>query len=133
MPDSKTKTKQKPVKRPSSKKQVQPKPNHKGLVKKFELKIKINPRKVLTWVLIGFLALSFVYSLRGPVPLGDKSLTQVLNDIKQDKIAQIKIEGDILLVEYKEGDLIINEKGSEHSLKAGKKGCEFLVIWIEGK
>ncbi len=105
MPDSKTKTKQKPVKRPSSKKQVQPKPNHKGLVKKFELKIKINPRKVLTWVLIGFLALSFVYSLRGPVPLGDKSLTQVLNDIKQDKIAQIKIEGDILLVEYKEGDL----------------------------
>jgi anti-sigma factor ChrR (cupin superfamily) len=31
--------------------------------------------------------------------------------------------------EYKEGDLGINKKGSEHSIKAGSEGCEFLVIW----
>ena len=31
--------------------------------------------------------------------------------------------------EYTEGDLVVNEKGSEHSINAGEKGCEFLVIW----
>jgi anti-sigma factor ChrR (cupin superfamily) len=31
--------------------------------------------------------------------------------------------------EYREGDLVINKKGSEHSVKAGSEGCEFLVIW----
>ena len=30
---------------------------------------------------------------------------------------------------YKKGDIIINEKGSEHFLKAGPRGCEFLLIW----
>jgi anti-sigma factor ChrR (cupin superfamily) len=31
--------------------------------------------------------------------------------------------------EYGEGDLVINEKGSKHFLKAGPEGCEFLLIW----
>jgi len=31
--------------------------------------------------------------------------------------------------EYGEGDLVINEKGSKHFLKAGSEGCEFLLIW----
>jgi anti-sigma factor ChrR (cupin superfamily) len=30
---------------------------------------------------------------------------------------------------YGEGDLIINKKGSGHSVKAGPEGCEFLVIF----
>jgi anti-sigma factor ChrR (cupin superfamily) len=30
---------------------------------------------------------------------------------------------------YGKGDLIINKKGSKHSLKAGREGCEFLLIW----
>lgn len=30
---------------------------------------------------------------------------------------------------YNKGDLIINEKGSKHFLKANSKGCEFLLIW----
>jgi anti-sigma factor ChrR (cupin superfamily) len=30
---------------------------------------------------------------------------------------------------YGKGDLIINEKGSKHFLKAGPEGCEFLLIW----
>jgi quercetin dioxygenase-like cupin family protein len=30
---------------------------------------------------------------------------------------------------YIKGDLIINKKGSEHFLKAGSEGCEFLLIW----
>jgi len=30
---------------------------------------------------------------------------------------------------YKKGDLVINKKGSKHFVKAGKNGCEFLIIW----
>ena len=30
---------------------------------------------------------------------------------------------------WKKEDLILNKKGTSHSLKAGKNGCEFLVIW----
>lgn len=31
--------------------------------------------------------------------------------------------------EFKIGDVVENLKGTGHSLKAGKQGCEFLVIW----
>ncbi|HBO17144.1 MAG: Allophanate hydrolase [Candidatus Moranbacteria bacterium GW2011_GWE2_35_2-] len=30
---------------------------------------------------------------------------------------------------YQKGDLLINEKGSKHFLKAGSEGCEFILIW----
>ena len=30
---------------------------------------------------------------------------------------------------YQKGDLIINKKGTEHFLKAGPAGCEFILIW----
>jgi len=30
---------------------------------------------------------------------------------------------------YSKGDLITNKKGSKHFLKAGRAGCEFLLIW----
>jgi len=33
--------------------------------------------------------------------------------------------------EYKKGDLVVNEKGSEHSITAGSEGAEFLVLWSE--
>ena len=32
-------------------------------------------------------------------------------------------------VKYGKGDIIINEKGSKHFLKADSRGCEFLLIW----
>jgi len=33
--------------------------------------------------------------------------------------------------EYFSGEIIENIKGSGHSIKAGKNGCEFLVIWCK--
>lgn len=30
---------------------------------------------------------------------------------------------------YSAGDIVINEKGSEHYLQAGDEGCEFILIW----
>jgi anti-sigma factor ChrR (cupin superfamily) len=30
---------------------------------------------------------------------------------------------------YGKGDIVINKKGSKHFLKAGPRGCEFILIW----
>jgi len=30
---------------------------------------------------------------------------------------------------YNKGDIVINEKGSEHYLEAGREGCEFILMW----
>ncbi|HUV46667.1 MAG TPA: ATP-dependent zinc metalloprotease FtsH [Candidatus Bathyarchaeia archaeon] len=79
-------------------------------VRKFEFKVSFNLKKILTWVLIAFLILSFIFSLSGPVPQGDKSLPQVLNDVREDRIEKIEIEGDTLLVEYKDGGLFKSRK-----------------------
>jgi anti-sigma factor ChrR (cupin superfamily) len=32
---------------------------------------------------------------------------------------------------YNKGDLVVNEKDSGHSMKAGSEGCDFLVLWDE--
>ena len=93
--------------KPTSKLKPEPKS---GQIKKFEIKLQFNPRKVLTWILIGFLILSFVFSLRGPIPEGEKGLAEVLNDIKQDRIEKVEIEGDSLYVDYKDNGLYLARK-----------------------
>jgi cell division protease FtsH len=80
--------------------------NQMGLRKRFEIMIPLNPRKILLWVLIGFLVLSFIASLRGPVPEGEKDLPQLLNDIKTNKVNKINVEGDNLYVYYKPDDKV---------------------------
>lgn len=75
---------------------------HPQMVRKLEVKVNFNPKKLLVWMLVGFLILSFIFSLRGPVPQGDKTLSQVLNDIKQEKIDHIEVEGESLNIYYKD-------------------------------
>lgn len=79
-------------------------------VKKFEIKINFSLKKILIWFLIGFLILSFIFSLRGPVPQGEKGLTEVLNDIKSKKIEKVEVEGDSLYVFYQGEDLYLSRK-----------------------
>ena len=101
-------------KRKVKEKEAKPTPNlkarHPQRMKKLEIKMKINLKTVLTWFLIGFLVLSFFFSLRGPVPRGEKKLTEVLNDIKNKQIEEVGIEGDTLFIEYKDGSLYSSRK-----------------------
>jgi cell division protease FtsH len=83
--------------------------------KKFEIKFKFSPKKVLIWILIGFLVLSFVFSLRGPVPEGEKSLSETLSDIKEGKTEQIDVEGETIYVEYQDGSLYTTRKEPSQS------------------
>jgi len=78
--------------------------------KKFEIKIHFNFKKLLTWLLVGFLLFTFILSLSGPVPQGDRSLPQVLKDIQEDKVEKIEIEGETLLVEYRDDKLFQSRK-----------------------
>lgn len=72
------------------------KKNNKKLVKKFEVMIPLNPKKLVIWLIIGFLIISFLFSLRGPIPKGEKKLSEVLADVKENKIEKIEVEGDII-------------------------------------
>jgi cell division protease FtsH len=80
------------------------------MMKKFELKFRFDPRKFLTWILVGFLILSFIFSLSGPMSQGEKTLPELLNDIKEDKIEEVGVQGDSLLIEYKDGSLFNSRK-----------------------
>jgi len=79
-------------------------------IKKFQIQMKINPRKILTWALIAFIIIAFLMSLAGPTPKGEKTLSQVLTDIKQEKIESIAVEGDTILAEYKDDGLYSAQK-----------------------
>ena len=80
------------------------KKNQKELVKKFEVMVPLNPKKLVIWLIVGFLIISFLFSLRGPIPKGEKKLSEVLTDVKEDKIEKIEVEGDILYAYYKNED-----------------------------
>ena len=95
----------KQTKKQLAKKNQPPKKGQKQLIKKFEIKLKFNLRKTLTWLLIGFLIFSFIFSFRTPVSQGEKSLAEVLKDIKAEKVEQVLIEGDTFMVEYKDGEV----------------------------
>jgi len=94
------------------------------MVKKFELKINFNLKKILIWVLIGFLVFSFLISLRGPAPQGEKSLPEVLNDLKDNKINKIEIEGDSLNVYYNQDGLFLAKKEPQESFTEILKNSE---------
>lgn len=79
-------------------------------IKKIEIKLKFNLKNFFFWFLIGFIILSFIFSLQKPVIQGEKNLSQVLQDIKEDKIEEIKIEGDNLLLQYKDGSYYSSRK-----------------------
>lgn len=93
-------------------------------IKKFEIKLHFNLKKILVWLLIGFLVLSFIFSFRGPIPRGEKNLPQVLNDIKNEKIEKIEIEGENLYVRYKDDSLYLARKEPQESFTEVLKTAE---------
>ncbi len=72
-------------------------------VKKIELKMNMNPKKLILWFLILLLFLPFLSSLL----LGNGSntlpLTQVISDVKENKVEKITVDGQDLSVKYKDG------------------------------
>jgi cell division protease FtsH len=89
------------------------------LSRKFELKLNLSPKNLILWFLVSLIGLSFFFSLFGSLPQESEevSLSQVLTDIKEDKIEEIAVEGDQLLLKYKDQDKIfISRKESGQSM-----------------
>lgn len=91
--------------------------NHKRMVKKFEMKFKIDIKNLILYVLVGFLILSFFLSFSVPVtPLKEVPLSQVLTEVKDGKVKEITVEGDKLSVVYKDSSKVMSYKERGESL-----------------
>lgn len=78
----------------------------KAPIKKFELKFHFNLRNILLVLLILFFVVPFVISLaglRGAVE--EVSLSSVLSDMKENKVEQVKIEEERIVITYKDGNI----------------------------
>ncbi|HUW22334.1 MAG TPA: ATP-dependent zinc metalloprotease FtsH [Candidatus Bathyarchaeia archaeon] len=81
--------------------QMIPRPNGKK-VKKFEVKIQLNFKKILMWVFIILMGLSFLLSFAS-APIGEEvPLSALITDIKLDKVKKVIVEDDRLLITYKD-------------------------------
>ena len=91
--------------------------------KKFELKFKLNPKRLVVWVLIIFLFVPFLVSLFELKGIKEEiPLSQALTDIKERKVAKVEVLGETLRLEYKDSE------GSKLSRKeANESFTEVLV------
>lgn len=86
-------------------------------IKKFEFRLDLSPKKLLIWFLVIMLGLSFFSSLLHPgITAEEIDLTQSLNDIKDNKVEQVLIDSDRLLLTYKDGKKFSSRKEPGESL-----------------
>jgi len=79
-------------------------PPQKPVEKKFEFKFNLNQlmSKGLLFVLLGLLFLPFIMSLFGQAEQNQISLSQLVRDVREDKVEMLKVEGSDLTAVYKD-------------------------------
>jgi len=67
------------------------------------VKLGFNPKRMVMWLLVFFFFIPFILSLfSGPLPTGKVGLSQLLIDIKDQKVEKIEVEEEKILVKYKD-------------------------------
>jgi cell division protease FtsH len=90
---------------------------NKGRVKKFEFRLNLSLRNLVIWLIVGFMALSLITSFLHPGLASEEiDLTRALVDVKDNKIKQILVDGDRLLLTYKDDKKLITRKEANESL-----------------
>lgn len=80
-------------------------------VKKIELQFKFNFRRLGMWLLVGLLFVPFLLSLVNPGSLlPSVDISNTLSDIKSGQIQKVEVQGDDLLLTYKNGDTKVSRK-----------------------
>src|SRR3989344_4642576 len=75
--------------------------NEKKDIKQF--RFEITPKKLLVWLAVLFLFVPFLVSLSQLKGVEEEvALSQMFADIKEQKVAQVEVLGDLLRVEYKD-------------------------------
>ena len=80
-----------------------------GKIKMMEL--KINPKRIVIWLVVMFIVLPFLFSmLAGPIPVDKVGISQLLSDIKENKIEKIEVEEERLLIQYKDKEGLLESR-----------------------
>ena len=85
--------------------------------------VKFNPKRMVIWLLVLFFVMPFFLSMfMEPMPVDKVGMSQLLNDIKAEKVERIEVEEERLLIKYKG-----QEEGMVESRKeAGESFVEIL-------
>ncbi len=86
-------------------------------VKKFELKMNLNPKRLLLWFIIFLLFAPFILSLLATGSLEeDVPLSQVVTDIDAGRITKVEIDSEQLFLTYTDGEERISRKEGNETL-----------------
>ncbi len=67
------------------------------------VRLGFNPKRIIIWLVVLFLVLPFFLSLfTGPLPAGEVPLSQLLSDIKENKVDKVEVEAEKLSIAYKD-------------------------------
>ena len=73
--------------------------------------VNLNPKRILMWVIVIFFVAPFFLSLMtGPLPIDKVGMSQLLSDIKEEKIEKIEVEEERILVSYKDKEGIVESR-----------------------
>lgn len=85
--------------------------------KKYEFKFQINLKNLFIWLFVLAIIISFFFSFSPQnQPVGEEiALSQALVAIKEDKVNEIKIEDNKIILAYKDGKTAFSRKESQSS------------------
>lgn len=79
--------------------------------RQFKFKFRLNLRNILLWSLVIFIGLYLLGSLvKIPIPSEEIPLSQVLTDIKAEKVEQVEVEDHKLILTYQDGEIFTSRK-----------------------
>lgn len=105
---------------------TKPKTGKQPQMKKMEFKFKFNLKRLLIWFLILMLFLPGIMTLWDSMTgMEDVSLTELISDIKEEKVEEIEVVGNKLFVDYADSnETKVVVKESDESLTATLKASE---------
>lgn len=100
-----------------------------------EMNFQFNPRRMIIWVIMALLFLPFIYSLMAGNPSDIIPLSQVVSDIRDDKVEIVEIMGDELHVRYFDASEKISRKepGQELFSIFDAAGIDLASVRVEVK
>lgn len=77
---------------------------------KFEMGLRFDPKKSLLWILLFLLFVPFLFSLLRGSGADKVSLSDLLKDVKEQKVEKIEIDGPTLTAKYTDGAIKVSRK-----------------------
>ena len=85
-------------------------------MKKIEFRMQFNSRNGIFWFLIFLLFVPYIYSLITGNGSNIIPLSQLVNDVREEKVQHIKVTGQDITVDYKSGEKKVSRKEESQNL-----------------